>query len=126
MKMQTRHTRIEYLAKEIWQTFTQMSTSEVIGINVNVAKATERSQIIDTSRVVVMFVGEQYAIEAIEGNMQHLFAKVWSTINKYACCTGIYQYGHTQTAVASIRRGAYGTWASHLGDTSRGSSTKKC
>ena len=67
-----------------------MGAREVIGIEVDIAKTTEWTQIINATRMIVVFVGEEYTIQAVERNAQHLLAKVGTTIDKYTCLCCLY------------------------------------
>ena len=67
-----------------------MGAREVIGIEVDIAKTTEWTQIINATRMVVVFVGEEYTVQAVERNAQHLLAKVGTTIDKYTCLGCLY------------------------------------
>ena len=103
MKVQSRDTGIKHLTKEIGQTLAQVTTSEIIGKDVDIAKATEGTQVIDTSRMIIMLVGEQYAIKTVKGYTHHLLTKVGTAINKYTCRIGLYQCRDTQATVTHVR-----------------------
>ena len=76
--------------EEIGKPLAQMGAREVIGIEVDIAKTTEWTQIINATRMIVVFVGEEYTIQAVERNAQHLLAKVGTTIDKYTCLGCLY------------------------------------
>jgi hypothetical protein len=46
----------------------QVAVGEVIGIYIDVSKDGKRPQVIDTSRVVIVLMCEQHAVESVEGN----------------------------------------------------------
>ena len=88
MEVKYRHTRIQHLSEEVGHPFTQMGASEIIGKNINAAKTAEGTQVIDATRVVVMFMSEKHTIKAFERHTKHLFTKVGTTVDKNTCVIG--------------------------------------
>lgn len=79
-----------------------MGTREVICIDVYIAKATERTQIINATRMVIMFMSKEYTIQTVKRNAQHLLAKVGTTIDKYTCLCRFYKSRHAQAVVTLV------------------------
>lgn len=102
MKVQARDTWVQNLTEEIGKPLAQMGTREVIGIEVYITKATERTQVVNSSRMVIVLVSEEHSIQAVKGYAQHLLAKVGATIDKYTRIGCLHQGRHTQTMVAPV------------------------
>lgn len=94
MKVQTGNAGIEYLLEQIGEAFAKMRTRGPIGKDIDITEAAEGAQVIYTSRVIVVLVGEKYSIQTVEGYSQHLLTKVGATVDQDACIVGFYQYRH--------------------------------
>lgn len=94
MKVQTGNAGIEYLLEQIGETFAKMRTRGPIGKDIDITEAAEGAQVIYTSRVIVVLVGEKYSIQTVEGYSQHLLTKVGTTVDQDACIVGFHQYRH--------------------------------
>ena len=94
MKVQTGNAGIEYLLEQIGEAFAKMRTRGPIGKDIDITEAAEGAQVIYTSRVIVVLVGEKYSIQTVEGYSQHLLTKVGTTVNQDACIVGFHQYRH--------------------------------
>lgn len=94
MKVQTGNAGIEYLLEQIGEAFAKMRTRGPIGKDIDITEAAEGAQVIYTSRVIVVLVGEKYSIQTVEGYSQHLLTKVGATVDQDACIVGFHQYRH--------------------------------
>ena len=95
MEMQTWHSGIKHLFEQIGKTFAQMCTGETISKNIDITKTAEGTQVIYSSRMIIVFVREQHPIQTVEGHSQHLFTEVGTTINQYTRLANFHQYRHT-------------------------------
>ena len=91
MKIESGHSRIEHFIKEIGQALAQVLTSKSVSIDIDITKTTEGTQVIDTARMVIVLVSEQYAIQPVEWHAQHLFAEVGPTVYQYTSLIGLHK-----------------------------------
>ena len=81
VKNDSRCSRITILCKTIRYSLHQSPTGYFIGIDIHFTELAERSQIINTSNVIVMNMGKQHCINLAERQTQHLLTEIRPRVN---------------------------------------------
>ena len=97
-----RHTRIAVLGKAIGQHLQHRLLSQGIGIDVNLTKLTIWPDIIHTSHVVVMRMGNQDAVDLTERLGQDLLTEIRATVYQQTCLIRFHQYRTACTLVLGV------------------------
>ena len=119
-----RYTRIKVFRKAIRHAVLQTSGSIIFRIHRNVTKLTERSQIVQTTHMVIMFMGNQHSVYRTKIiQPKHLFAKIRTAVDKNTYSVYFYQTGTTQTVVTRVGTCTYFTSTSHLRHSRRRSTS---
>ena len=107
VKAQQWHARIKIRGETIGHRGLQCSGCGLVGIDVDVAKHAKRAQIVDAGHVVVVDMGEQYAVERVEGEGHELHANVGTGIDEQACGVALDEHSTAPTLVARVSTPAY-------------------
>lgn len=90
-----------------------------VGKYLNVTKCAKGTQIVNSSRMVVMDMGKQNSIQSAEIHGNHLLPKVGTTIDENALTrVEIYQSGSAKAFVARVARCADCTLTAYLRNAS--------
>jgi hypothetical protein len=83
-KVDGRNTRVTLLLwrEAIRNALLKVRGTEVLGIDVDLTKLHVRTKVVKSSHMVVVLMCDEYAIQLVERNCQHLLAKVRATINE--------------------------------------------
>lgn len=111
-----RHARIALFlgCEAVRDALEEMVGTELFGIDIDIAEDAVWTKVIESAHMVIVFVGDEYGIEAAEVSGEHLLTEVRSAVDEYATTINIDKSGATQTFVAWIGAGACGAVAAYL------------
>ena len=102
MQSNGRHTWITMLSKAVRQHFQHSFLRLGIGIDVDLTKLAVRTDVVHTSHVVVVGMGNQDAIDLAEGLRQYLLTEIWATVNEQPGGVCLHQGRTAQTLVTRV------------------------
>ena len=126
MKLDSGHTRITVFGKAIRQHLEHTFASDGVGIDIDFSKLTIGPDIVHTTHVVVVGMGDEDAVNTTEGMGHDLLAEIGSTVDEQSRLRRFYEGRAAQSLVARIGAGAGVTLAADGGDATRGSGSEKC
>ena len=77
------------LRKAIWHGLVKALATDIVCINIDVAKTAVWAQVINATHVVIVRVGDENTVNSPEFLLQHLLAEIRTAVNKYA---GIFSF----------------------------------
>ena len=80
VQLDSGNTWIAMLRKAIWQHLEHSLASQRVGIDVDLSKLTIGPYIVHASHVVVVSMGDEYAVNLAEGLRKNLLSEVWATV----------------------------------------------
>ena len=120
----TGNTGIQTFSKAVRNTFAKTLSHVIFGIHRYIAEAAERTEVVQSTHMVVMLVSDQYGIQWLEiVQTHHLFTEIRSAVYQNPYTIHFDQTRTTQTLV--LRVGTCTNWASttYFGYSSRCSAT---
>ena len=126
VKLDGRHTRIAVFGKAVGQHGEHALSGDGVGIDVDFAKLTIGPDIVHTTHVVVVGMGDEDAVNTTEGMGHDLLSEIGSTVDEQSRLRRFYEGRAAQSLVARIGAGAGVTLAADGGDATRGSGSEKC
>ena len=102
MQIEARNTRIEFFGEAIRHRNAQGGSRRGVGIDVDVAENAKTAQVVHSSHVVVVDVGEQHAVDFPKRQRHQLHPNVGTAVDEQARRVGFQQSHATKTAVARV------------------------
>lgn len=110
-------TRVQVFSKAIWHRSVESVNSTLIGIDINITKLAKRTQVVESSHMIVVDMGKQDTINLTEWLAKNLLPKVRSTVDEHTCGRSLEQGGGPQTAVPRVFAPANGTITAYKRNT---------
>ena len=126
MKRDAWHSWIGMRSETVWNTLVDVLQRVGVAINGNVAETAIGTQVIHSSHMIVVLMGEKHRTKPLKGERKHLLPEVRTTIDENVLSAiGGDKGGSAQPFVAWIVRTAYFTWATDLRDSRAGARAEK-
>lgn len=113
------HSRVALLQRReaVWDAFEEVVGTELLGIDIDIAEDAVWAQVVESTHMVVVLMGDEYGIEAAKLHAEHLLTEVGTAVDEYAAVIDIDEGAATQAFVAWVCAGACGTGATYLWDS---------
>lgn len=126
VQLDGRHARIAVFCKTVWQHLEHALTGYGVGIDVDFAKLAVRPDIVHSAHVVVVGMGDEYAVNLTERLHHDLLAEVWTAVNEQARAVGLDECRTAQTLVVRVGAATCVALAADGRHATRCSCSKKC
>jgi len=118
-------TKVQVFSKAIWHRSVESVNSTLIGIDINITKLAKRTQVVESSHMIVVDMGKQDTINLTEWLAKNLLPKVRPTVDEHTCGRSLKQGGGPQAAVPRVFTPANGAVATYKRNTLRRAGTQK-
>ena len=101
-KVYLRCSGVTVLGKAIWHGVHQFACRCIVGINIYLTELTERTKIVNTTGMVIVYVCKQHGINLTKRLREHLLSKVWPRVYEYSRVIGLHQCRATQPLIVLV------------------------
>lgn len=115
MQVEQRNTWIEILGEAIGHRHTQRVDGLLVSIDIDITKLTEPTQIVDTSYMIVVDVGDEHAVNLPKRQRHELHANIGTTIDEHTRRSRLQKACATIAAITRIAAMTHLTRASQHG-----------
>jgi hypothetical protein len=119
VEFEWRRAGVEVLAETIGHNVVDALPRGLVGIESDVAENGKGAQVVDASDVVVMQMGEEYAVNGSEGERHELLTDVGSAVDEQSCCHRLYQGSAAKALVVRVSAATHFAGAAQRGNASR-------
>ena len=119
LQLHLRDSGILMFGKTIGNATPQPLRRVVLCIKGDFTQAAERTQVIDTSHMVVMLMRDEHPVNGLKRKVHHLLPEVGSAVNQDTRVVRLHQGRRTQTLVVRVIRPTHLAGASDLGNPGR-------
>ena len=119
-----RDSGVGVLGEAVIQPFSQVGVHVAAHVQRQVAHRTEGTQVVYSSYMVIMTVGNEHGVDVEYIVLQCLGAKICRWVDQYVHAVCPHQHGRAQSFVTGILRSAYAAFAANLGHSFRCAAAK--
>jgi hypothetical protein len=92
MQSYGRNAGIAVCGKTVWQHLKHALASMFVGVDIDLAKLAIGAYVVHTAYMVVVGVGNQYAVDATKRPRKYLLAEIGAAVDKQPCRGGLNKY----------------------------------
>ena len=121
-----RNARVFVLHKTIGHVVADIASRGLVGIYLYITEMAVRAQVVHASHMVVVVVGDEYAVNLSERLGENLFTEVGTAVDEQACGMRFYERRTAKTLVVRVGAAANFALAAYYWYTTTGASAEEC